>query len=102
MPRIRFIDSAGVERKVDADVDVSVMQAAIANRIPGIASDCGGCCLCHACHALVDYEWTTELPYPSANELNMLDHMPNSHVNSRLTCKIFITEELDGLIVRTL
>jgi ferredoxin, 2Fe-2S len=102
MPRIHFIDRNGVDRAIDSEVDVSLMQVALANRIPGIAGDCGGCCLCHACHALIDYDWTVQLPYPTANELNMLDHMPNSHCNSRLACRIWITDDLDGLIVRTL
>ena len=102
MPRIRFIDKSGAERQVDSEVDVSIMHVAIANRIPGIAGDCGGCCLCSACHARIDLAWTALLPPPSSNEVNMLDHIPNSRHNSRLTCKIWITDELDGMIVRTL
>ena len=102
MPRIYFIDRKGLERVVDADMDVSVMQAAVAHNIPGIAGECGGCCLCSACHARIDRTWIGRLDYPSSNEVNMLDHIANSHYNSRLTCKIWITEDLEGLIVRTL
>jgi ferredoxin, 2Fe-2S len=102
MPRIHFIDNNGTEREVDAEVDVSLMQVALANSIPGIAAECGGCCLCATCHARIDNAWVGLLPYPSSNEVNMLDHIPNARLNSRLTCKIWVTEELDGLIVRTL
>ena len=102
MAQIHFIDRNGVERIVDSEADVTVMHAAVANHIPGIAGECGGCCLCSACHARIDQAWTRHLSPPSTNELNMLDHIPNSRFNSRLTCRIWITDELDGLIVRTL
>lgn len=80
---------------------MSVMQVATANDIPGIAGDCGGCCLCSACHARIDLPGTTRLPPLSSNEVNMLDHLANSRFNSRLTCKVWVTDELDGMIVRT-
>lgn len=101
MPKIRFVDCSGVERTVTSDSDVSVMHAALANDIPGIAGDCGGCCLCASCHAWIDREWLGRLQHPSSNEINMLDHIPNVRYNSRLTCKIWLRDDLDGLIVRT-
>ena len=101
MPRIHFIDRNGVERIIHSEADVSVMQAAVTNDIPGIASDCGGCCLCASCHAWIDRAWIGRLERPSQNEANMLDHIPNARYNSRLTCKIWISDDLDGLVVRT-
>lgn len=102
MPKVHFIDRCGLERVVETDVDVSVMHVAVANNISGIAGECDGCCLCSTCHALIDRTWLGRLDYPSSNEVNMLDHIPDSRSNSRLTCKIWMTEALDGLIVRTL
>lgn len=101
MPRIRFVDGKGVERVVEAETDCSVMQVALAHDIPGIAAECGGCCLCATCHARIDFAWISRLPRPSQNELDMLDHIEDARYNSRLTCKLWVTTELDGLVVRT-
>jgi 2Fe-2S ferredoxin len=102
MPKIRFIDRTGIERVVDASGDSSVMQAAVTHKVPGIVGECGGCCLCSACHARVDREWIARLERPSSAEEGMLDHIADVHYNSRLTCKIWMTDELDGLVIRTL
>lgn len=101
MPTIHFIDRHGTERQVAAETDTSLMQVALNHGIPGIASECGGCCLCHTCHAFIDHRWMAWLPEPSDAELGVLDHMPQARSNSRLTCKVFLTEDLDGLVVRT-
>jgi ferredoxin, 2Fe-2S len=101
MPKITYVDAAGTERTVEGKVGMSVMETAIKNNIPGIDADCGGACACATCHVYVDAAFTAKVGKPSAMEQSMLDFAENVHDNSRLSCQIKITAELDGLRVTT-
>jgi 2Fe-2S ferredoxin len=101
MVHITYIDSAGTSRTVDAEVGSTVMEAAIKNDIPGIEAECGGACACATCHVYVDEAWWDKVGGPSPMEEDMLDFGYDVRPNSRLSCQIKVTEELDGLVVRT-
>ncbi len=101
MTRITFIEHNGTERSVDADNGLSVMEAAIDNGIPGIDADCGGGCSCATCHVFVDPAWLDKVGPPNANEDAMLSVSNDRKDNSRLSCQIKISDELDGLVVTT-
>ncbi len=100
MPKIKFIEHDGTEHVVDADVDFSVMNAAINNLVPGIDADCGGECSCATCHVVVADEWMAAVGAPSAQEESMLDLNPDRESNSRLSCQINVTDALNGLVVQ--
>lgn len=100
MPRITYIAHNGAEHEVDAPIGDSVMMAALANNVPGIDADCGGACACGTCHVMVDPDWTAKTGEPEAMEEGMLAFVPMRQPNSRLSCQITVTEELDGLVVR--
>ena len=100
MPKITFIENNGTEHTVDADLGLSVMEAAIRNMVPGIDADCGGACACATCHVYVDPAWVEKTGKPEAMEESMLDFAYEPKETSRLSCQITVTEELDGLIVR--
>ena len=68
--------------------------------IPGIEADCGGACACSTCHVYVDPDWVDRLPEKEAMEEDMLDFAYEPQENSRLTCQIKVTGDLDGLVVR--
>ena len=99
MPKITFIEHNGTEHQVDADVGSSVMRAAIDNLVPGIDADCGGECSCATCHVYVDPAWMDKVGRPEDREESMLDLNPEREQNSRLSCQIPVTDELDGLKV---
>ena len=101
MPTITFIDQDGNEREIEAKAGSTVMENAINNDIPGILATCGGSCSCATCHVYVDDTWVDKLPPPELDESDMLDTAHNLQENSRLSCQIKVTEELDGLIVTT-
>ena len=101
MPKITYIDSAGAKRTVEADAGSTVMEAAIRNNIPGIEAECGGACACATCHVYVAEEWRAMVGEPSAMEEDMLDFGYDVRPNSRLSCQIKVTPELDGLVVTT-
>lgn len=94
-----FIQFSGEQTTVDAPNGTSVMNAAIDNLVPGIDADCGGECSCATCHVLVADEWMDKVGQPSEQENSMLDLNPDRESNSRLSCQIEVTDELDGLTV---
>jgi len=101
MPKIKYIEPGGKEREVEVPVGWSVMEGAVKNLIPGIDADCGGACACATCHVHVDGAWLDKLPPKSEMEETMLDFAQDVAADSRLSCQISVTADLDGLIVRT-
>jgi 2Fe-2S ferredoxin len=101
MPKITYIEHDGTERTVDAEVGATVMETAIRNSVPGIVAECGGACSCATCHVHVDEAWSKKVGPPSAMEEDMLDFAFDVKPTSRLSCQIKVSDELDGLIVRT-
>ena len=101
MPKIVFIDYEGEERSIEAKVGDTVMETAVSNDIPGIDADCGGACACATCHVYIDQNWITKLGEPEEIETEMLSVAEEVRENSRLSCQIMLTEEMDGLIVIT-
>jgi 2Fe-2S ferredoxin len=100
MPKITYIDSAGAAQTVEGEAGATVMEAAIKNNVPGIEAECGGACACATCHVYVEEVWRAAVGEPSPMEEDMLDFGYDVRPNSRLSCQIKITDELDGLVVR--
>ena len=100
MPKITYIEHDGTEHVIDVKTGLSVMEGAVKNNIPGIDADCGGACACATCHVYVDPAWLDKTGTPSAMEESMLDFAESVEPNSRLSCQIKVSDELDGLIVR--
>jgi ferredoxin, 2Fe-2S len=67
--------------------------------VPGIDAECGGACACATCHVYVDPSWRAKTGEHGELEASMLDIACNLQPNSRLSCQIRVTEELDGLVV---
>jgi 2Fe-2S ferredoxin len=100
MPKIKYVEHSGKEHEVEVPVGWSVMEGAVKNLIPGIDADCGGACACATCHVFVDRAWLEKLPAKEDMEETMLDFAPDMAANSRLSCQIKVTPELDGFVVR--
>ena len=64
-----------------------------------ITAECGGACACATCHVYVDDGWYEKLPPPTEGETDMLDMALAVQPNSRLSCQITCSEELDGIKV---
>jgi 2Fe-2S ferredoxin len=101
MPKITYIEQNGKERVVEVPNGWTVMEGAVKNRVPGIDADCGGACACATCHVYVDPAWLPKLAPRQDMEEQMLDFAQEVKPNSRLSCQIKVTPELDGLVVRT-
>jgi ferredoxin, 2Fe-2S len=101
MVSILFIEHDGNEHAVSVSTGGSVMQAAVKNGVPGIDADCGGSCSCATCHVYVNEEWLQKVGEVNPTEDAMLSLSTDRKQNSRLSCQIQVTEDLDGLIVTT-
>ena len=101
MAKVIFHDHEGNTREVEAKPGMSVMEAAIANMVPGIDADCGGACACATCHVYVADAWMDKLKPKDDMEDSMLDFTDDVQDNSRLCCQILVTDELDGIEVTT-
>jgi ferredoxin, 2Fe-2S len=100
MAKITYVEFNGKEHVVDVKTGLSVMEGAVKNNIPGIDADCGGACACATCHVYVEGDWLAKTGSQSAMEESMLDFAENVEPNSRLSCQIKVTDELDGLVVK--
>lgn len=96
MPKITFTDATGADRVVDVATGGSLMQAAVDNQIAGIDADCGGACACATCHVHVSDAFASRIPTADDMEQSMLEFAENLSKQSRLSCQITVTEELDG------
>jgi 2Fe-2S ferredoxin len=100
MAKITFIQPEGAQDVVDAEPGMTVMEAAKQNDVAGIEAECGGSCACATCHVYVDEAWRDKVGKAQNMEEDMLDFAFDVREESRLSCQIRITPELDGLIVR--
>ena len=100
MVRLVVMEANGARQALEVQAGVSVMLAARNNDIQGIVGECGGCAACGTCHVYVDPAWFDRLPPADDNERTMLEYVLDPEPNSRLSCQITMTGELDGLVVR--
>ena len=100
MPKITYIEASGKEHVIDVAAGMTVMEGAVKHNVPGIDADCGGACACATCHVYVDPAWAGKTGESSGMEQSMLDFANEVEPNSRLSCQIKVTPELDGLVVR--
>jgi len=100
MPKITYIEYGGKSHTIDVANELTVMEGAVQNDIPGIDADCGGACACATCHVYVDKKWFNKLPKAEEAEIDMLDVAFEPKKFSRLGCQISVTDELDGLVVK--
>ena len=100
MPKVKFIEPDGTEHVVEIALGWSVMEGAVKANVPGIDADCGGACACATCHVYVDPAWSAALPPKAEMEDAMLDFAIAAAPNSRLSCQLRMTSDLDGLVVR--
>lgn len=64
-----------------------------------IKAECGGACACATCHVYVAPEWMDKLVPPNSEETMMMDDAMAVEENSRLSCQIILSPELEGLEV---
>tara|TARA_B100002019_G_scaffold263568_1_gene251721 strand:- start:45 stop:365 length:321 start_codon:yes stop_codon:yes gene_type:complete len=101
MPKITYKDYQGNSKTIEVESGLSVMEGAIQNEIHGIDADCGGSMACATCHIYVNDSWLDKIPKAEEAEVDMIDMAFKPKKNSRLSCQIIVSDELDGLEVTT-
>jgi 2Fe-2S ferredoxin len=99
MAKITYTDQQGNSKTVDVENGLSVMEGAIQNDVPGIDADCGGSMACATCHVYVEEKWLDKLSKAEDGEIDMIDMAFEPKKNSRLSCQLIVTNELNGLKV---
>ena len=99
MATIVFRHADGTTERFEAREGETVMDCAFDNQVSGIVAQCGGGCTCATCHCYIDPPWFEQLAAPIPDELEMLEYVWERRANSRLSCQVFITEALDGMVV---
>ena len=101
MTKINYKDFQGNTKTIQVENGLSVMEVAIQNEIPGIDADCGGSMACATCHVYVNDKWFNKIPKAEEAEVDMIDMAFEPKKNSRLSCQIIVSDELEGLEVTT-
>ena len=101
MPKIIYQDNKGNSKTINVENGLTVMEGAIQNDIPGIDADCGGSMACATCHVYVEEKWLDKLPKVEEGETDMIDMAFEPKKNSRLSCQLIVSDEIDGLVVTT-
>jgi len=100
MARVIVIERDGKEVLVEAKAGLSVMEVLRDGGDFGVAAICGGLCSCATCHVYVDDAWMGKLKARHNDEQEILVALSSFRPkNSRLSCQIPFTQELDGIKV---
>uniref|UniRef100_A0A915PRG3 2Fe-2S ferredoxin-type domain-containing protein n=1 Tax=Setaria digitata TaxID=48799 RepID=A0A915PRG3_9BILA len=93
---VNFILHDGTIKKVRGKVGDNVMYLAHRYKID-IEGACEASCACSTCHVYVDEKFYRKLPEAKEDEDDMLDMAPALKPNSRLSCQIILTKQLDSI-----
>ena len=88
----------GKIHQLEATVGFSLMEI-IRDAGLDVEAICGGCCACATCHCYIQDDWILKIQSADDDEESMLDQAFDVQKNSRLSCQIPFTEELNGINV---
>ena len=94
--KISVKDREGCKHILEIDGNSTLMEV-IRDEGLEIEAACGGCCACATCHVYIDNKWLDKLSPRDDEEESMLDQAFDVKKNSRLSCQINLTNDLDGL-----
>jgi len=94
--KIIVTDREGNKHNLEADSNSTLMEI-IRDQSLDIEAACGGCCACATCHVYIYDKWVNKLVPKDEEEESMLDQAFDVKVNSRLSCQINLSDDLDGL-----
>jgi 2Fe-2S ferredoxin len=96
---INVINRDGSAKAIEATPGQSLMELIRDAGVDELLALCGGCCSCATCHVIVDDASAAKLSSMSDDENDLLDSSDHRAANSRLSCQIAVTPELDGMTV---
>lgn len=96
---VTFLDATGKEHTLQAQEGENLMNLAVSANIPGILGECGGAVACGTCHCYLAEDWLPKVAPADDNEAGMIEFVLDPQTNSRLSCQVRMTADLDGLVV---
>ena len=100
MVLIHVIDSEGEEHEVEGQIGLSLMES-LRDLDNGTLALCGGMCSCATCHCFIEEPWASSLSERQDDELELLEDLDSFKKDqSRLSCQIEFTEDMDGMRVQ--
>jgi len=94
--KITVTDREGNKHNLEGDNNSTLMEI-IRDEGLDIEAACGGCCACATCHVYIDDKLLNKLDPKDDDEESMLDQAFYVKKNSRLSCQINLSDELDEL-----
>lgn len=99
MPKIIVTDLSGEAHEIEGRIGDTVMETIKAAGLHDLQAICGGCCSCATCHVYVAQDWLDKLPEQEEDEYELVSDTEVYKPNSRLSCQLDVTAEIDGLQV---
>lgn len=99
MVNIVVVNREGQERNVEGQQGLTLMEVIRDNGFDELLALCGGCCSCATCHVYVDPAFKNALPPISEDENDLLDSSDHKTGDSRLSCQVPVTEDMEGIRV---
>ncbi|MEM8936351.1 MAG: 2Fe-2S iron-sulfur cluster-binding protein [Pseudomonadota bacterium] len=99
MPTITVNDLLGNRQEIEVSVGSSLMEALRDANFEDVLALCGGSLSCATCHVHIDRAFVDKLPAQSQDERDLLELSDSVTAESRLSCQIPMTEELDQMTV---
>jgi 2Fe-2S ferredoxin len=97
MGKVTFISAGGERIEAEAKAGETIMEVARNAGVEGVAAECGGCLSCATCHVYVEGGWVDKIPGPKAEEQVMVECAIDVRDNSRLSCQVRFSDDLDGI-----
>ena len=94
--KIRVTDRDGNKHELEGDSNSTLMEI-LRDAGLDIEATCGGCCACATCHVYINDKWLEKINNKDDDEESMLDQAFDVKDNSRLSCQINLSEDLDGI-----
>ena len=82
----------GAVCKIEAEDDLTLMEALRDNGADEVLALCGGCCSCATCHVILPQEVYAALPPISDDEDDLLDSSEHRESTSRLSCQVQVSQ----------
>ena len=101
--KVLITDKKNNEHSIDYTVGDSLAETIMSSSIGADVQPfaiCGFECSCRTCHALIEEKYFESLPHIEEGEEYLLNTSLHRKDNSRLSCQIKMTEELDGMKVK--
>lgn len=99
MPTIKVTNQSGEESNLEATSGETLMEALRDNGYDEIEAICGGVCSCSTCHVYIEGDWFSKLGERSEDENQLVTSTEHFKENSRLSCQITVTDEMEGMPV---